>query len=57
MIDACDKEAAAIRSVYAETVPVFICTWHMHKATNEMLKKKVSTFKHGDLVSLTLLFI
>ncbi len=42
MIDASQAEMAAIRAAFADTMPFFICTWHMHKATSKNLKQMVS---------------
>lgn len=49
LTDACVKEMAAIRTVYGDSVPNFICTWHMHKATMSHLKAMVRTLKPEEV--------
>ena len=41
LVDANLAESAAIRAVYGDTLPIFICTWHMQKATRLKLRELV----------------
>jgi len=43
--DACAKEMLAIRTVFGDTMQIFICTWHMQRAACTKLLKTVRTLK------------
>jgi hypothetical protein len=41
IVDACAAEMNAIREVFGEEMPIFICTWHFFKALKKQLNCKV----------------